>query len=270
MGTEKGLVPHRLQEVNFYDDTLAVAVVDDAAYIALRPIADYLGLEWSSQRLRVLRDEVLARHTTNVVMTGADDRKRDMFCLELEYLPGWLFGISVSRVKPEIAPKLTLYREECFRVLWRVFQAELLGDTAPAPASFTALTQVRDLALAVAQMAEQQIELQGQVITVNTRVDRAAAVVGDLQRRLSSVEKRIMPPAVISEEQAAEISTTVKALAELMAGKDASKNHYQGIFGEMYRRYSISSYKLIQQSDYQAVLAFLADWLKAVQTGPVH
>ncbi len=259
MSTEKALVPHRLQEVNFYDDTLAVAVVDDNAYIALRPIADYLGLEWSSQRLRILRDEVLARHSSNVVMTGADNRKREMLCLELEYLPGWLFGLNVSRVKPEIAPKLTRYREECFKILWRAFQAELKPST-PSPASSTSLTQVRDLALAVAQMAEQQIELQGQVITVNARVDRAAVVVSDLQRRLSSVERRVLPPAVISEEQAAEISTTVKALAELMAGKDAGKNHYQGIFGELYRRFGISSYKIIRQEDYQSVLAFLSDW----------
>ena len=65
---------------------------------------------------------------------------------------------------------------------------------------------------------------------------------------------------MISEEQAAEISTTVKALAELMAGKDTSKNHYQGIFGELYRHYGISSYKLIRQEDYQQVLTFLSDW----------
>jgi len=197
-------------------------------------------------------------------MTGADGKKREMLCLELEYLPGWLFGISPSRVKSEIAPKLVRYREECFKVLWRAFQTDLLRSPSPVPASSTALTQVRDLALAVAQMAEQQIELQGQVITVNARVDRAAVVVGDLQRRLSSVERRVLPPVVISEEQAAEISTIVKALAELMAGKDAGKNHYQGIFGELYRRFGISSYKLIRQEDYQQVLSFLSDWRKSL------
>ncbi len=254
------LVPTVVQEIIFYEDLLPVALIEDKAYVALRPIADYLEVDWSGQRQRLQRDEVLHRHSSPITMTGADGKKREMLCLELEYLPGWLFGISPSRVKPEIAPKLVRYREECFKVLWRAFQADLPHAPSPTPTSSTALTQVRDLALAVAQMAEQQIELQGQVITVNARVDRAAVVVGDLQRRLSSVEHRMLPSAVISEEQAAEISTTVKALAELMAGKDAGKNHYQGIFGELYRRFGISSYKLIRQEDYQQVLTFLSDW----------
>lgn len=260
----QALVPQALQEVNFYDENLIVAVVNGSAYIALKPITDYLQVDWSSQRQRLLRDEVLARHNANILMTSADGKKREMLCLELEYLPGWLFGMNVSRVKPEIAPKLMRYREECFKVLWHAFQMDLPHTPSPVPASSTALTQVRDLALAVAQMAEQQIELQGQVITVNTRVDRAAVVVSDLQRRLSSVERRVLPPAVISEEQAAEISMMVKALAELMAGKDAGKNHYQGIFGELYRRFGISSYKVIRQEDYQQVLIFLSDWHKSL------
>ncbi len=258
------LVPSVVQEIMFYDDLLPVALIEEKAYIALRPIADYLEVDWSGQRQRLQRDEVLHRHSSPITMTGADGKKREMLCLELEYLPGWLFGISPSRVKPEIAPKLVRYREECFKALWREF-GQALPPTPPTPASSTALTQVRDLALAVAQMAEQQIELQEQVITVNTRVDRAAVVVSDLQRRLSSVERRIVPPAVISEEQAAEISTTVKALAELMAGKDAGKNHYQGIFGELYRRYGISSYKLIRQEDYQQVLTFLSEWRTSIK-----
>lgn len=56
------------------------------------------------------------------------------------------------------------------------------------------------------------------------------------------------------------MSNQVKALAELLTGKDASKNHYQGVFAELYRRFGVSSYKLFPQVKYQAVLAFLDDW----------
>jgi hypothetical protein len=59
------------------------------------------------------------------------------------------------------------------------------------------------------------------------------------------------------------VSNQVKALAELLTGKDKAKNHYQGIFGELYRRFGVSSYKLIRHSQYDAVLAFLDDWRKA-------
>lgn len=112
-------------------------------------------------------------------------------------------------------------------------------------------------------MAEQQIELQTQITTVNTRVDRAAVVVSDLQRRLSAVERKVEPAASITNEQATDISNQVKALAELLTRKDPGKNHYQSIFGEIYRRFRVSSYKLIRQEQYQSVLAFLDDWLKS-------
>ena len=258
------LVPQEVREIDFYGDLLLVALVGDVAYVALRPIVDFLGVEWAPQYQRLQRDEVLDEERRLVVMAGADGRQREMVSLPLEFLPGWLFGMSGTRFKdPVKEAKLKRYRRDCFKALWREF-GQALTSTPPAPAASTALTQVRDLALAVAQMAEQQIELQEQVITVNTRVDRAAVVVSDLQRRLSSVERRVLPPAVISEEQATEISTTVKALAELMAGKDVDKNHYQGIFGELYRRFGISSYKLIRQEDYQKVLTFLSDWRESL------
>jgi hypothetical protein len=91
-------------------------------------------------------------------------------------------------------------------------------------------------------------------------LDKAALVVADMQRRLSAVERRLGPSAAITDEQAAQVALHVKALAELLTGKDPSKNHYQSIFGEIYRRWGVSSYKLLRQSQYQEVLAFLDDW----------
>ena len=55
-------------------------------------------------------------------------------------------------------------------------------------------------------------------------------------------------------------------MAELLTGKDASKGHYQTIFVEFYRRFGVSRSKLIPQSRYQAVLAFLHDWRTSVDS----
>ncbi len=261
------LVPQEVREVDFYGDVLLVALVNDIAYVALRPIVEFLGIEWAPQYQRLQRDEILDEERRLVMMASADGKQREMVALPLEFLPGWLFGIAGSRLKDaEKAEKLKRYRRECFSALWREFGQPTAAPVPSSPSSI-ALTQVRDLALAVAQMAEQQIELQGQVMTVNARVDRAAIVVSDLQRRLSNVERKIEPQATIREEQAAEISNQVKALAELLTSKHPGKNHYQSIFGEIYRRFGVSSYKRIRQGQYEAVLAFLDDWHKAVQQG---
>src|SRR3712207_2503238 len=90
------LVPRAERAVDFYGDAIPVAVVGDEAYIPLRQIADFLGLNWSGQRQRILRNEILARHVRSVAMTATDGKQYETLCLALEYLPGWLFGVTAS------------------------------------------------------------------------------------------------------------------------------------------------------------------------------
>jgi len=105
---------------------LLVEVNDQCqAYVPIKLFCDYLGLDSSAQHQRIRRHEILSQHLTGVALFQSRQYYK-MSCLELEYLPGWLFGVVSSRVKPALAPKLRLYREECFGVLWRVFQRDLL------------------------------------------------------------------------------------------------------------------------------------------------
>ncbi len=272
------LMPQEVREVNFYGDMLLVAMVDGVSYVALRPIVDFLGIEWAPQYQRLQRDDILNEERSLVVMTGADGRQREMVSLPLEFLPGWLFGITGSRFKdPEQAEKLKRYRRECFKALWREF-----GQTTPSlspsvSTASTGLQYARDLGLAVAQMAEEQMALQGQVETItvdvdraHTRLDRAAEVVSNFHRRLTVVERRVLPADCVSDEQAAEIALSVKSLSELLTRQDAQKsttgkvaNQYQGVFSELYRRFGVTKYTLVRQVDYQDVLTFLNDWRQA-------
>jgi hypothetical protein len=86
------LVPRTEHIVDFYGEPITVALVGDTPYVALRTFTDYLGLDWSAQRQRTERDEVLSGEVRPLVMTGADGKQREMLCLPLEFLPGWLFG----------------------------------------------------------------------------------------------------------------------------------------------------------------------------------
>jgi hypothetical protein len=69
----------------------------------------------------------------------------------------------------------------------------------------------------------------------------------------------------VTDEQAADISAKVLAIATEMTEMDSSQNHYQGIFRELHRRFRVTSYKNIRQSQYQAVLDFLDTWAEAGQ-----
>ncbi|MFV9505980.1 MAG: phage antirepressor N-terminal domain-containing protein [Oscillochloridaceae bacterium umkhey_bin13] len=281
------VTPLEERVVAFYGDQIPAArILDDEIVIPLRPVADALGLAWGSQNNRLQRDEVLARRIRKVLMHGADGKLREMICLPIDLLPGWLFGVSTTRVRPELREKLSRYREECFKVLWEAFRPQILVAQSDAPQSdshgLIQLQQIAEMGRAITAMAEQQIEIQRQQNHLAERLNKAGQVVrglqGELQGlnadvgaihvRLEVLEERLHPASYITETQAAEVSNVVKALAEFLTGKERAKNHYQGIFGELYRRFGVSSYKLIRVEQYAGVLEFLDRWRAAGSVEP--
>jgi len=165
------LIPEEIKAVEFYGDQLTGALVrsgeETVIYVPLRPLATFLGLNWSAQYRRAQRDEVLAPELRGVAImaTPHGGGTQEMVCLPLELLPGWLFGITTSKVKPEYREKINRYRRECYRRLletrltqaaqWargiddRVTALELrLGDEHPITAA-----QAADVALAVKTVA---------------------------------------------------------------------------------------------------------------------
>lgn len=94
---------------------------------------------------------------------------------------------------------------------------------------------------------KQQIEFERRLVTTEDRLQRAAVIVGGIDRRLKTVERRVLPGEPISDEQAGEAQAAVKSPANLLTERDLDKNHYQGVFNELYRRFGVSSYKLIPQ-----------------------
>ena len=108
------LVSQEVREVVFDGDTLLVAVVDGVPYVALRPIAAFLGVEWSAQTRRIRRDDVLVEEARLVAMVNPRDHKLyEMLSLPIDFLHGWLFGITGSRLKTdEASEKLRKYRRD--------------------------------------------------------------------------------------------------------------------------------------------------------------
>ncbi len=281
------VTPLEERVIAFYGDQIPAArVSEDEIVVPIRPVAEALGLAWGSQNNRIQRDEVLTRRMCKVLMHGADGKVREMVCLPLDLLPGWLFGVTTSKVRPELREKLTRYREECFRVLWQAFRPQILVSETltpmPQSGALIQLQQIAEMGRAITAMAEQQIEIQHQQQQITKRLNKAGQVVRGMQGdittlqgdvgavhvRLEVLENRLHPASYISETQAAEVSNVVKALAEFLTGKERAKNHYQGIFGELYRRFEVASYKLILVEQYDAVLAFIASWRTAGSVEP--
>jgi predicted nucleic acid-binding Zn-ribbon protein len=265
------------QIVPFYgDELIAVQQPDGAIFLVLLRLCENLGLDRQAQVRRIQRHEVL-KEGLIVLTVQTEGGPQSMQCLQLELLPLWLSGVQASRVKAEIQDKLVRYQREAAFVLWEAFRPQILvhqpDQEAPSDQAIQQLQHIAEMGRAIVQMAEQQIELQRQQHALARRMDTAARIVKDLQDdvvdvqvRIGILEDQLHPASYVTDTQATEVSNTVKALAELLTSTQSGKNHYQGIFAEMYRRFGVSSYKMIRQEQYQAVLQFLQDWRQAVKT----
>jgi hypothetical protein len=162
MSEEIALVPVEQKTAIFYDDEIPVVLVEDGKhrqiFVPLRPICDFLGIDWSGQRQRIMRDPVLSGEAVPcVVITpsqGQPDQRREVQCLPLEFINGFLFGINASRVKDEVCERLSRYQRECYRVLAGAF----LQPDAPTEGltpSQTALVQIREMGVSIARVADE-------------------------------------------------------------------------------------------------------------------
>ncbi|MEI6776225.1 MAG: phage antirepressor N-terminal domain-containing protein [Chloroflexales bacterium] len=270
---ETALVPFDVRAIDFYGDAVegVLVRVGGAAqiYVPIRPICDFLGLTWSGQFERIRRDEVLAEmiRGVRVTRTPQEGGEQEMLCLPLEYLPGWLFGISAARVREDLRERIILYKRECYRRLWEAFKPEILAvgetDITAPPRSGAELAY--EIATAVQHLARQQMEIEARLTrasqwakTVDVRLGEVDAHVGEVDARLSALEIQVSPQQPISEAQAADLALAVKTVASALEQRGA-RNGYQRVYGELYRRYEVTSYKSLPRSSIAAVM----DWLKA-------
>jgi len=265
------LRPVREQSVDFQGEGIPVAQADDGGlYVALRPIVDHLGLTFGSQRLRVLRDRILAPRTRTMLMTATDGRRRDLLCIPLDLLPGYLFGIDTGRVRPELVDKLDRYRADCFRVLWDAFKGEAGAERA-SPGAHTPSSGIApsgaavalEIATAVQHLARNQLEMEERLANVTGRqeviADYVRGFIVETNHRLSALEQAVGQGATITDGQAAEISLAVKAIGQrLQAG--GNREGYAQVYSALYRRYRISTYKALPAERYDEVVEWLHRW----------
>lgn len=253
----KALLPIEQKQVLFYEDEVtAVRMADGVIYVPIRPLCRLLTVDWDAQRRRILRDPVLSEAVQGVVVTTTPGGAQEMTCLPLDYLSGWLFGINANRVKDEIRERLIRYQRECYKVLGEAFQeGRLTADTTFDELLATAddeAVQAYQMALAVVKLARSHIQLQQQVHEHAERLDSLEAQLGNPER-------------LVAPEQASQISQAVKAVA-LALGKQTGRNEFGAIYGELYRRFEITSYKSLPSHKFEDALAFLTEWYQTITT----
>lgn len=112
----------KLVEVKFHDQVLTAVMHEGEAYVAMKPICENLGLDWSSQLQRIKRDSVLNRTMVMITTVATDQIEREMAMIPVKFLNGWLFGVDESRVRAELVERLVEYKLECYEALHNYFK----------------------------------------------------------------------------------------------------------------------------------------------------
>lgn len=145
----------KIVTIDFRSDTLVAVEQDDGVYVALRPICESIGIDWSGQLQRVRRDPVLSEAVV-MMPTPFGRHGQEEVCLKLDFVNGWLLGVDARRVKEAVRPALIEYQRECHRVLFDHFYGKTraavptepqLDDATkePAPVRLRMVAEVREV-----------------------------------------------------------------------------------------------------------------------------
>jgi hypothetical protein len=106
---------------------LAAVTEDNKAYFSPRHVCDALGIAWTSQRVKIMEDQVLSTCVTEIItqLPGSGQRRKYTM-LPIEYANGWLF--TIKKVRPELQAKLNLFRTEGYAALDAWFRQGLRND----------------------------------------------------------------------------------------------------------------------------------------------
>lgn len=266
--TDNALIPLEQKDVLFYEDEItAVRVRRDGeaqVFVPLRPIVELLGLDWSGQLRRVRNDAVLAEEVQPVRVETAGG-PQEMPCLPLDMLNGWLFGINANRVKEGVRARLVRYQRDCYRVLYEAFEEGRLATGADATFQ-ELLQQSESQAVEAYRMLQAMIKMARNQIIIESRLGLQDERLEEHERRLEQLEERFDSGESVSEGQASQISQAVKAVA-MQLSKKTGRNEYGGVYGELYRRFEITSYKLLPASRFDEAMAFLNEWYASLTGG---
>lgn len=146
---------NQITTVDFHGQAIIAATIDGKPFVPMKPICDNIGIDWKGQLERIKRHPVMNTciRMTRIQMPG-DDQNREVVCLPLGMLNGWLFGVDVNRVKAALREKLMDYQRECFDVLFQHFMPRMEAAMQASANDYTRINPAQAQALSELVIAE--------------------------------------------------------------------------------------------------------------------
>ena len=236
---------------------------DGRVFVPVRPLVESLGLSWSSQLQRIRRDSVLKSELLSVFVTNTESERggRDVQCLPLDYISGFLFGINAERVRDDLRERVIRYQRECYRVLAEAFTEGRLTTDADL---FDLLDNEASEAVQAYKMLQALVKLARNQIVIEARLEKHGQTLEDHGRRLETIEADLhQANRTVTEAQATQISQSVRAIA-IVLGKKSNRNEFGAVWGEFYRKFGVSKYRYLPAARFDEALAWLNEFYQSV------
>jgi hypothetical protein len=112
--------------VPFHGATLTLIDHHGKPYVAMRPIVEAMGMDWTTQHQKIKArygstvgiSPTVGATVTEIVTVAEDGKQRRMTCLPLCKIGGWLMTIHANKVRPELRDTILAYQNECDEALW--------------------------------------------------------------------------------------------------------------------------------------------------------
>jgi hypothetical protein len=243
--------------VLFYDDELiAILGSDNNIYISIRHLCELLGLDRRGQVQRIERTTILERgFRSGALQTKGGEQMVGL--LRVDLLPMWLSGLRTKSIRPEMKSRIERLQDEAAKVLWEAFQEGRLTSTPPIEdllRTDSPAAQAYKMALAMAELARNQLLLEARL---DQRLDDHETRIEQLEVTISDSARHISP------DQAMQLSQAVKTVA-MELGKQTRRNEYGGVYGELYRKFGITSYKLLPANKFANAMGWLEEWFSSL------
>ncbi len=239
----------------FYGEFFSLVLADDRRlYLPLRRLCDALGINYSSQRKRVLRDEVISDALTNIPLeTEYRDslRTQEMSCLWLNRLPYWLGTIDTGRIKPELQESVIRFKREFADVAWAAFRTEILPPDILAELDTTLSPAEQEYH----KLMDEAADLRRSITSQGEQLER-------LEARISGLEAQLVGTDFINTAQQRKYLEMVAILGEELKKKKAGNQAI--VHNEVKRQFRAPSYQLIPEKDFPDVVKFLTNWYERI------
>lgn len=117
---------------------------DGEIFVPIKPICDAIGINADGQRIK-LRDDEFFNSTTEIIsVVAADGKEREMYCIRLRDVYGWLATINPGKVATEAREAVSRYRRECYDVLYDHFTGSMRRTIETNNAEIELLKKIND------------------------------------------------------------------------------------------------------------------------------